>query len=114
MNNIKATINEVLREIQNQNDYELVTLSEEKVIVEDLGFTSLDVAQLVASLEMELDLDPFAEDMSILDIHTIGGLYVVYEKSLQRREKSLQRRVKSLQRRVKSSTPGKESSTPGE
>lgn len=52
-------------------------------IVKDLGFTSLDVAELVAVLEMELDVDPFSDGVSLMEVRTYGDFCAVYEKAFQ-------------------------------
>lgn len=49
-------------------------------IVRDLGFASLDVAELIAVLEMELDVDPFSDGVSLMDVRTYGDFCAVYEK----------------------------------
>lgn len=79
MDSIKTTINAVLREIQERNSYPLRALNEDIKVVDGLGFTSLDVAELVAILEIETDVDPFANGISIMDVHTVGDLYRAYE-----------------------------------
>jgi acyl carrier protein len=44
----------------------------------DLGLTSLDLASLVAALEMKLKADPFQELVPITSIRTIGDLEAAY------------------------------------
>ena len=39
------------------------------------------LARIVASLEMKLDVDPFAEDVAITSIRTVGDLCNAYEKA---------------------------------
>lgn len=78
MENIRKVIVEIIEEIIEQKGFECPEISKEQSITKDLGFTSMDVAQLIASLEMELDLDPFSEGTSIASIHTVGQLCDVY------------------------------------
>ena len=78
MDKIRNTINKVVEEIQEQEAYRPVALNEGLRIVNDLGFKSLDVAQLIASLELEFGIDPFAQGVSIKDVVTLGDLYKVY------------------------------------
>jgi acyl carrier protein len=52
-------------------------------ITKDLGFSSLDIAQLIASLEIELDADPFSDGVPISSISTIGELCEVYRTYLE-------------------------------
>jgi acyl carrier protein len=83
MDKIRDTINNVIEEIQEQEAYRPVALNESLRIVNDLGFKSLDVAQLIASLELELGIDPFAQGVSIKDVVTIGDLCKVYHDCLE-------------------------------
>ena len=46
----------------------------------DLGLTSLDLARLVAALEMKLKADPFQELVPITSVRTIGDLEAAYVK----------------------------------
>ena len=46
----------------------------------DLGLTSLDLATLVAALEMKLKADPFQELVPITSVRTIGDLEAAYLK----------------------------------
>jgi acyl carrier protein len=80
MSNIEAKINEVLKEIQQRNEYLLKALDPSVKVVNGLGFTSLDVAELVAVLEMELGFDPFSQGVSIMSVQTIGDLHKVYQE----------------------------------
>ena len=85
MKNIEDRINSVLQDIQTRNGYKPVELKDKFSIAQDLGFSSLDIAELVALLEMELGVDPFAEGVSIMDVRTISQLYEVYTVAIERR-----------------------------
>jgi acyl carrier protein len=74
----------VLREIQERNQYPLKQINDETMIVKNLGFSSLDVAELVAVLEMELGVDPFSQGVSIMSIHTVSELCKVYSEVLEK------------------------------
>ena len=50
----------------------------------DLGLSSLDLASLVAALEMALKADPFQELVPITSIRTIGDLELAYLKFFSR------------------------------
>ena len=81
---IKKAVESVIREVAAQHNVELpAMLKPDLEIVDDLGFTSLYVAALIANLEEELDIDPFEdEDVMITDIRTVGDLCEVYEEAL--------------------------------
>jgi len=54
-------------------------LDEEQLLVDQLGLTSLDLARLVAVLEMELDTDPFSDEVPITSVRTVGDLMNAYD-----------------------------------
>ncbi len=85
MENVNEAVASAIRLIQDQQGYRQVPLKEEHRVVKDLGLSSLDVAQLIATLEMELGVDPFSEGVSIMDVHTVGELRQVYTASLARK-----------------------------
>lgn len=79
MSQVRATIIEALKEIQEQQGYRVVEPKNEHKVVKELGFSSLDVAQLIAVLEMDLGVDPFAQGVSIMDVVTVEDLIRVYQ-----------------------------------
>lgn len=79
MTHVREVIESALREIQEQQGYRVMPLLAHHRVVKDLGFSSMDVAQLIAVLEMELDVDPFGSGISIMSIHTIGDLCQAYQ-----------------------------------
>lgn len=81
MSSIAEVIENALTDIQEQQGYRSVTLAPEHRVVKDLGFSSMDVAQLIAVLEMETGVDPFAQGVSIMDVHTVGDLVRVYQEA---------------------------------
>jgi acyl carrier protein len=56
----------------------------------DLGLTSLDLASLVAALEMKLKADPFQELVPITCVRTIGDLEAAYVKFFSKAEDRVQ------------------------
>lgn len=84
MSDIKQTIIGVLREIQERNVYPKRDINDDTMVVKNLGFSSLDVAELVAVLEMELGVDPFSQGVSIMNVHTVGELCKVYTEALEK------------------------------
>jgi len=81
MSQVKEVIEGALADIQEQQGYRAVKIDGAHRVVKDLGFSSLDVAQLIAVLEMELEVDPFAQGVSIMDVHTVADLVRVYEEA---------------------------------
>jgi acyl carrier protein len=56
----------------------------------DLGLTSLDLASLVAALEVKLKADPFQELVPITSIRTVGDLEAAYLKFFSDPEQEVQ------------------------
>ena len=54
--------------------------SSRHMLVDDLGLRSLDLARIIAKLEMKLGVDPFAELVSVTSIRTPGDLCAAYAK----------------------------------
>ncbi|WP_405606510.1 acyl carrier protein [Streptomyces sp. NBC_00076] len=72
---IKATVLEIVNEVAGPCD----RLDEDQLLVDQLGLSSLHLARIVAVLELELDLDPFAERESVTSVRTVGDLLRVYD-----------------------------------
>lgn len=82
---IRLVVENVIRKVAEERGLTLPALKPGTEIVDELGFTSLMVAGLIANLEEELGIDPFQdEDVMITDIRTIGDLCSAYERCLSR------------------------------
>ena len=83
---VRDVIEKLLRTIAEERGLDLPALAPRTEIVDELGFSSLMVATLIAHLEEELGVDPFQdEDVSITSIRTVQDLADVYAASLERR-----------------------------
>lgn len=82
---VKDVIEKVIRRIAEERDLTLPEIKDGTEIVDELGFSSMMVAGLIASLEEEFGIDPFRdEDVMITDIRTIKDLCGVYTSCLAR------------------------------
>ena len=80
---VKTVIGKVIRAIAQERRLALPEFGDSSEIVDELGFSSLTVAALIASLEEELGVDPFQQDdVMITDIRTVGDLCRAYERCL--------------------------------
>jgi acyl carrier protein len=79
---IKKKINDCVLEIIELTGYE-VAFDGNMKLVDSLGLSSLDLTKLVASLEVELEVDPFSNGTSIFSISTLNDLYDVYSKCIK-------------------------------
>lgn len=60
--------------LQQQQGYRQIEVHSGTHLTRDLGFTSLDIAQLIAMLEDELGIEPFANGATLDQIATAGDL----------------------------------------
>ncbi len=82
---IRTVVERVIRTIADERDLHLPEITDRTELVDELGFSSLMVATLVASLEEELGVDPFQdENVMITDIRTFKDLCTVYASCLER------------------------------
>jgi acyl carrier protein len=79
---VKKGIENAIKQILDQKSYKAPEIKDELRIIEDLGFSSLDIAQLIAYLEMELGVDPFSEGALITSINTVESLCNVYQSCI--------------------------------
>lgn len=79
-NDIKANIDQVIRDVAQMRNIAIPHLQADLEIVDDLGFTSLAVAALIANLEEVFGVDPFEDEhIMITDLRTVGDIYRLYE-----------------------------------
>lgn len=55
-------------------------VTNEHVLARDLGFDSLDLAQVVAELEVSLGVDPFRTARGVPQVRTVGDLVALYTR----------------------------------
>lgn len=79
MSNVLKAMQEAVVEIQEQQGYSALAVEETTELVGDLGLQSLDIAQLVAMLEVKLGSDPFANGATLESVSTVGDLCKLYE-----------------------------------
>ncbi len=81
MPDIKKLIYQLVQELQEKRSSPAIKIKDTHKLIDDLKLTSLDVAELIATLEIELGFDPFIDGTaSITDISSIGSLCSVYEQ----------------------------------
>ncbi|HRI64099.1 MAG TPA: acyl carrier protein [Polyangium sp.] len=80
MLNVKQTIYSAIQDVIEDLGLEVSEIHDDDALVDGLGLKSLDLARLVAILELKLDVDPFAERVAITSIRTVGDLCAAYEQ----------------------------------
>ena len=73
-----------IKELLLEKEITLTDISEDYALGDDLGLTSMDLAILVANLELELGVEPFLEDFVITDIRTLGDLCQAFDETIQK------------------------------
>lgn len=84
---ISSIIEEQIKEILQDKESDIKEIKPTDSLNTDLGLTSLELDQLVTTLELELDCDPFAEFVSITSVRTVNDLMKVYIDFLLRDHK---------------------------
>jgi acyl carrier protein len=79
---IEATVHERIRAILAERAEEVAHLSGTEKLSATLGLSSLDLALLVAELEAQLGVDPFAKLVSITSVRSVGDLVRAYQQAL--------------------------------
>lgn len=82
MDKVITVVNGIISDIQEQQGLRKVAIQGELEIVGDLGLKSLDIAQLIAMLEVELGVDPFSTGVPLSSVVTVKDLYETYQKCL--------------------------------
>ena len=75
---LERLVHSELRRLLVERDRPPGVIEESSRLGLDLGFESLDLALLVARLEVATGLDPFAEDVAITSIRTVGDVVSAY------------------------------------
>ena len=80
----KSLIESVIRRMAEERGLRLPDIADSTEIVDELGFSSLMVATLIANLEEAFGVDPFrSEDVMVTDIRTVKDLGDAYANCLQ-------------------------------
>lgn len=81
---INAKIKEILKMVAEDQDIVIGQIEDHHAIVDDLGFSSLDVAVLAAHFEEAFKVDPFTMGVaSVTSIRTVKEVSKAYEKALK-------------------------------
>lgn len=78
MENLEAIVHEVVLDVARQASAGVTAVNDGDTLTGELGLESLDLAQIVATLEARTALDPFAERVAITSIRTVGDLVAAY------------------------------------
>ena len=79
---IETIVHGRIRAVLAERGCEVARLSGGEKLSATLGLSSLDLAFLVAELEAELGVDPFAKLVSITSVRSVGDLVQAYQQAL--------------------------------
>jgi len=79
---IESIVHGRIRAVLAERAGEVARLSSTDKLSATLGLSSLDLAFLVAELEAELGVDPFAKLVSITSVRSVGDLVRAYQQAL--------------------------------
>lgn len=80
MQDVRDTVSAAVLEIAKRKNSSLVIVEPHQHLIIDLQLDSLDIAELVSGLELQLGLDPFGSlTHSIMDCATVEGFCSAYE-----------------------------------
>jgi acyl carrier protein len=77
---VEQTVHEVVLRIAGQRRG-LTSVGNAQRLGADLGLGSLDLARLVAVLEIRLGVDPFGAEANLGDMRTVGDLCLAYRRA---------------------------------
>jgi acyl carrier protein len=78
MEDLQTLVHDAVREVAQQRTPEVEGVSDGQRLTGELGLRSLDLAQLVAILELRTGLDPFAAHVAITSVRTVGDIVAAY------------------------------------
>jgi acyl carrier protein len=79
---IESVVHSRIRAVLAERGGKVASLSGTERLSATLGLTSLDLAFLVAELEAELGVDPFAKLVSITSVRSVADLVRAYQQAL--------------------------------
>jgi acyl carrier protein len=78
---VEAMVARVLVAVLDEGGRSVVDVRADARLVDDLSLKSLELASIVARLEMALDLDAFDSDVAITDVRTVGDITRLFESA---------------------------------
>jgi len=79
---VHQAVHQEIHRLLSERDTNVLNIAEECHLQADLGFTSIELVKLISALDANLQVDLFAQNISIADIGTVGDLTQAYQKSL--------------------------------
>lgn len=77
---IREVVHEVVLEVVRERSPEHGVVADANRLAQDLGLKSLDLARILALLEVRLEGDPFAELVPVTSVRTVGDICNAYNR----------------------------------
>jgi acyl carrier protein len=78
MEDVERVVLDVVGGVAREKSASIEPVEADQTLVDDLGLRSLDLARIIAKLELKLGADPFAEMVAVTSIRTVGDLCAAY------------------------------------
>ena len=78
MEDVEQVVLDVVIGVAREKSAAIQSVEADQTLVDDLGLRSLDLARIIAKLELKLGVDPFAEMVAVTSIRTVGDLCTAY------------------------------------
>jgi hypothetical protein len=76
---VEQVVHEVIEKVAREKKLGLDRVHSGQRLVSDIGFKSIDLARIIAILEIRLNADPFSKLVPITSIQTAGDLVQAYQ-----------------------------------
>ncbi len=76
---VEQVVNEVIVKVAREKKLELDRVHSSQKLVGDIGFKSIDLARIIAIMEIKLSVDPFSKLVPFTSIQTVGDLCDAYQ-----------------------------------
>ena len=83
MDEVEQVVVDVVAGVAREKSGAIESLQADQTLVDDLGLRSLDLARIIAKLELKLGVDPFAEMVAVTSIRTVGDLCAAYARCFE-------------------------------
>ena len=83
MEHVEQIVCDVIAKVAEEKKLDLEKVLKTQKLVGDIGFKSIDLARIIAILEIKLDVDPFSKLVPITSIQTVGDLCNAYQLCLE-------------------------------
>ena len=82
MDQLERTIHELVLRVVREKFPETAGIENGQGLTSGLGLDSLDIARIIAVIELQLGVDPFASLFAVTDMRTVGDLCTAYRTAL--------------------------------